>query len=799
MPRVRTGTLVPPGRDGIHRARFTKDNPDGTTSRPFYSLGTTDLARAKRELARVNAVLAAGGDIESAGLGESTPELVRGFVEAWLEKREAAGVVNVEADERNLRTHALRTIGHLPVVDVKPPHVTQILEGVATGTYKRAGKVRHYGSATVAKVRALLHGLFRSAHAGGLIESNPVDPVISPKTRETQKARCILTDEEFSTFIACPHVDLELRMLALVARVEGGMRAGDLNAWDWTMIDRLHFSECFVPRAKTRRPQLLVIPEVLAPFLRAWWERAGKPEGGPVFPVRAGKRVGGFRESAGGFAYRLRRELFRAGVYRMPPVQAPATKRGQRTDLDKPADGTKPAPNPRDPLYFETAMTRPVDWHSFRRAFGTALAEAGVNVQHSMHLSAHGDAKVHARYVMATKAMRTIPTAAIPELPAGGLPTSDSVPRSARSTDACTPHTDPETIRDESSRRPVNHGDSLPESATSDVAQRGARTRNDSGNMPFTRTKSQVQILLRPPVSISPRSALFTVATALLGCSGPPEDVVGNAASAIEMGSPATMYPEAVYVLGGGFIPCSGVVLAPRVVLTAGHCGTSKTTYVVTAPHADNQVAHGVSGWSPFTGNAAKTPDVRLIFLDTPIQLASYPVLSKAEVSAGTRVVDIGRTRNGSINDNDYVSPPVEILGTATKLGFPFNYEADPDISQDGDSGGPIELIGAEPHTVVAIVDTDTVEQGISETTPIDMFARLDVVATEIQAEIAAQDRDAGPAKDAGKDADIGSGAMASSAGGGGCSVARVNSRCDACLTILLLPFALRRRRAAKA
>jgi hypothetical protein len=41
------------------------------------------------------------------------------------------------------------------------------------------------------------------------------------------------------------------------------------------------------------------------------------------------------------------------------------------------ARGTKLAPNPRDPLYFETETTPPVDFHSFRRAFSTALAEAG--------------------------------------------------------------------------------------------------------------------------------------------------------------------------------------------------------------------------------------------------------------------------------------------------------------------------------------------------------------------------------------------------------------------------------------
>ena len=105
----------------------------------------------------------------------------------------------------------------------------------------------------------------------------------------------------------------------------------------------------------------------------------------------------------------------------MRPVEVPTVRPGQRTDLGKPSEGTKLAPNPLDPLYFETGTTMPVDFHSFRRAFNTALAEAGVNVQHAMHLASHSDAKVHSRYVMSTKAMRTIPDAALPPVPLGPL------------------------------------------------------------------------------------------------------------------------------------------------------------------------------------------------------------------------------------------------------------------------------------------------------------------------------------------------------------------------------------------
>jgi hypothetical protein len=133
-----------------------------------------------------------------------------------------------------------------------------------------------------------------------------------------------------------------------------------------------------------------------------------------VFPVRQGKRAGEAKRPENSYAYRLRRELLRAGVHRMPPIEVPATSPGVRTDLGKRAKGTMLAPNPRDPLYFETATTLPVDFHSFRRAFNTALAEAGINVQHAMHLAGHSDAKTHMRYVMQGSALRAIPPGALP-------------------------------------------------------------------------------------------------------------------------------------------------------------------------------------------------------------------------------------------------------------------------------------------------------------------------------------------------------------------------------------------------
>ena len=419
MPRHRTGTLVAPGADGLWRCRVTKEKADGSTWRPFYSLGTADKSHARRKLVRVNDLLARGIDPFDATDAVGAPERVREYVEAWLSAREARGISKARWERSYFKNHIVEAIGNLPLEDVTPAHVRFILEEAAAKGLKHA---------TVGEVRGVLHRIFDEAWRAELIESNPVARVKRPPCREIRKERSILTDEEFAQFVACEHVDLELRMMGLVARCEGGMRTGDLHKWDWSMIDRVDFAECFIPRAKTRRPQALAIPAVLAPFLRAWWERAGKPEAGRVFPVRIGKRAGQEKKT-NSHAKRLRSALMRAGVFRMKPAEVPETGKGRRTDLGREATGTKLAPDPRDPLYFETEVSLPVDFHSFRRAFNTALAEAGVNVQRAMHLASHSDPRVHHRYVMRTKAMQQIPAEALPQLPVGPLPERPTPPR----------------------------------------------------------------------------------------------------------------------------------------------------------------------------------------------------------------------------------------------------------------------------------------------------------------------------------------------------------------------------------
>lgn len=108
------------------------------------------------------------------------------------------------------------------------------------------------------------------------------------------------------------------------------------------------------------------------------------------------------------------------------------TQSGEAPPIREPRQS---APQARPPtlrereLLEETEFTRPVDFHSFRRAFKQGLADAGVELQTAMTLSGATDAKTHARYLANTSKLRTVPLAALPFWPA---PPSRTAPRSRR-------------------------------------------------------------------------------------------------------------------------------------------------------------------------------------------------------------------------------------------------------------------------------------------------------------------------------------------------------------------------------
>lgn len=378
-------------RGGSWKVRVTENG-----GRRWYDTETADRATADRKRAALLARIERDEAAKRAGREAAPMPKFRAAALAWLAARQEQGIASVASDRPLLELYALPILGEQLVGDVRPGHVRDALERA-----KAAGLAKTTLKKLRAAISAVLHRAWQDGHAG----ENVALKVDAPETREVRKIRVVLSDDEIAALWASPKADLEVKLLGVVARVEGGMRTIDLIAWDWEHIDLASFAWCMVPRTKTGKPDRLEVPEPLRVPIAAWWEQHGRPSSGPVFPVTKGERRGERRRARGvSFAKRLRRNLFAAGITRL----APSEKK----------------PHPRDPLYFETDDTLPVDFHSFRRGFAQALDGAdGVSRKAAMRLTGHASEDAHLRYLKRTGRageVLELPAAVVPPLARAG-------------------------------------------------------------------------------------------------------------------------------------------------------------------------------------------------------------------------------------------------------------------------------------------------------------------------------------------------------------------------------------------
>ena len=163
-------------------------------------------------------------------------------------------------------------------------------------------------------------------------------------------------------------------------------------------------------------------------------------------------------------------------------------------------------------------------------------------------------------------------------------------------------------------------------------------------------------------------------AMTLGGCSGASDSGESDEAVAVAFdpivgGTPATSYPEAalldidVPLDGGTYWACSATVIAPRVVLTAGHCVDGHAKWEVYSGSQYRLSTTAVTYDWHEDGGATVDPakhDVGLVFLGSDIVLSSYPAIAAAPVAAGTSVVNVGRIASGTFTNSLYeASGPV--------------------------------------------------------------------------------------------------------------------------------------------
>jgi len=413
--RPRKGALI--YRASGYRARITVVVA-GEPVQQTFNLGTTNRQAARLKLARL---------LKSEAPQAEQAKRVESFEEAAERIAGASTIASKALRLARLRSFAYPAIGARPVDQVRASDVQETLDALAEEQSRQS--VVHLKN----DISAVLGELWRTE----VLSENAAKRTRIPKSaRVDTRERAVLTDAELVRYLGWQHPDpawqpavLERQTMACVARMFGGLRLGDLRAlrWEAFEIDGGNFPSGWAPRKKTKRPQRLETPTPLRPILRDWWERSGRPSEGFLFPVRRGKRASEQRKHASPAAA-LRRDLRRAfGIER--PVRVGIVRSNGRPDTKVRWEPAR-EPTARERELLEPGeFTQPVEFHSFRRAFKQALAEAGMELSAQMALSGATDVKAHQRYLANTGKARTVPAAALPIFCADRAENQDGVSR----------------------------------------------------------------------------------------------------------------------------------------------------------------------------------------------------------------------------------------------------------------------------------------------------------------------------------------------------------------------------------
>lgn len=405
--RPRTGYLE--FRNGTWWAQLTL-TVDGESVRQWFNLETTSRPAARIKARRIIAADAAGA-IPSKAEASEQAKRAETFCEACKrchETRKADGVSSAKDELARLTKYALSNLGELEVTLITAGHINETLD---------AAKAKKLARGSVMHLKQDIANVFAMLKREGAIAANPCVDVELPKfPKSVKKVRSVLTDEELIRYINWLQPEerwqmavRERQVMACVARLFGGLRTGDLHALRWESLDTEfapntqlpRFEYGWVPRKKTGTPQQLAIPPDLAECLRTWWMLTGRKTSGPVFPARRGERAGE-EKMKGSHAKAFREDLKRAFglVERRSFV---VTRKNQRPLTRYRWEPVREMTAREVELFTETAYTLPVDFHSWRRAYAQALADAGVPIQTAMNLTGHSSPTTHGLYTQQRK------------------------------------------------------------------------------------------------------------------------------------------------------------------------------------------------------------------------------------------------------------------------------------------------------------------------------------------------------------------------------------------------------------
>lgn len=165
-------------------------------------------------------------------------------------------------------------------------------------------------------------------------------------------------------------------------------------------------------------------------------------------------------------------------------------------------------------------------------------------------------------------------------------------------------------------------------------------------------------------------------------------------------------HPYAGALVVDGSVACSGVLIAPNVFATAGHCGADGARVSVSL---DSQLA---AGWSLLHGtlevDSTRRSDLAVVVLDAPasVRPAALPAAgSVGSIAKGTLVTSVGYGYSGRAADGSFVYDGLRRNATSPVAGVAKSLlKLDTGVGGPcmGDSGGP-QLAG---DTVLSVTSS---------------------------------------------------------------------------------------------
>lgn len=278
--------------------------PDGTRIRERVKSPVTGKSAAIRWAQEREAAIYSGAVKVGARKGSQDDidknMTVKELVESWLARREASGVGVFRNERTRLRIHVLPLVGHMPVGELRPRHVRDMVAKLRTKKSRLGGV---FGPRTVRHIYATLHHVLHDAVVDEILPANPC--VLRrgelPKKADkdpTWRSGAVFTRDEVESLISDERIPEDRRVLYALEFLTG-MRCGEAAALQWRAYDpsleplgrilvatSWNSSTKKLKGTKTDQPREVPVHPTLARILATWklsgwhkgWKRQPKPD-----------------------------------------------------------------------------------------------------------------------------------------------------------------------------------------------------------------------------------------------------------------------------------------------------------------------------------------------------------------------------------------------------------------------------------------------------------------------------------------------------------------------------------------